>query len=416
MKTLIVWFPARWSMRAMPLLLLVLIFTSCSGSPASATPTPTSGTARSGSGSTTTTRVAGANPTPTATLLPGVKLGPQPCPDAVKDPSHWDPIIPTQNGVTQAEAVSCGNLVGDASLQALVNVYHQGTGQILDVYVYTNITSSSPKQLFKLEQLYKGDARISGNNTVITNEVDENSVLNKGQGNAALIEDLDREFAWSASANAFVQVAFPGMFPDLTRYQAEADQNQVAQGHQLWKLDAAMTAQALAEYFLQWFPNPAAKIQSGGGPHDLNAVVLVNNPDADGGSIQVTLSRLEGNTNGIWEVVDVTSPDISMTTPQSGKLLTSPISVGGTDMASGDMVGAATIFDHLYTATGFGYTYYASNQGSTGPVGYSGFITYTSSFQNGAQEGIVANYMYKRFQGPITRAVMRKVLLSATGT
>ena len=406
-------FPAQWFIRVVPLLLVAIICTSCSGSPSSTTSTLTPGAARRGSGSTST-NVAGTNPTPTATLAPGVKLGPQPCPNTVQDPSHWDPIIPTQNGVTQAENVSCGNLLGDASLQALVNVYHQGTGQILDAYVYTNITSSSPKQLFKLEQLYKGDARISGNNTVITNEVDENSVLNKDQGNAALIEDLAREFAWSTSANTFVQIAFPGLFPDLTRYQAESDQNQVAQGHQLWKLDAAMTAQALAEYFLQWFPNPSAKVQSGGGPHDLNAVVLVNNPDADGGSIQVTLNRLEVNTNGIWEVVDVTSPDISMTSPQDGQLLTNPASVKGTDMGSGDMYGAAMIFDHLYGVSGFAYTY-ASDQGSTGSASYSGFITYTSSFQNGAQEGIVANYMYKRVQGPITRAAMRKVLLSATG-
>ncbi len=407
-------FPAQWFIRGIPLLLVAIIFTSCGGSPSSTASTPTPGATKSGSGSTSATSIAGTNPTPTATLAPGVKLGPQPCPDAVKDPSHWDPIIPTQNGVTQVGTVACGNLLGDASLQALVNVYHQGTGQILDAYVYTDITSASPKQLFKLEQLYKGDARISGNNTIITNEVDENSVLNKDQGNAALIEDLAREFAWSTSANTFVQVVFPGIFPDLTRYQAEADQNQVAQGHQLWKLDATMTAQALAEYFLQWFPNPAARIQSGGGPHDLNAVVLVNSPDADGGTIQVTLSRLEGNTNGIWEVVDVTSPDISMTTPQSGQLLTNPVSIRGTDMGLGDTYGAATIFDHLYIPSGFAYTY-ASDQGSAGSASYSGFITYTSSFQNGAQEGIVANYMYKRFQGTITRAAMRKVLLSATG-
>lgn len=407
-------FRAQWFIRAIPLLLVAIIFTSCSGSTSATTSTSTPGAAKSSSGSTSATSIAPTNPTPTGTLAPGVKLGPQPCPDAVNDPSHWDPIIPTQNGATQAENVSCGNLLGDASLQALVNVYHQGTGQILDAYVYTNITSSSPKQLFKLEQLYKGDARISGNNTIITNEVDENSVLNKGQGNAALIEDLAREFAWSASANTFVQVAFPGMFPDLTRYQAEADQIQVAQGHQLWKLDATMTAQALAEYFLQWFPNPPAKVQSGGGPHDLNAVVLVNNPDADGGSIQVTLNRLEGNTNGIWEVVDVTSPDISMTAPQSGQLLTNPVSVMGTDMGAGDTYGAAMVFDHLYGLSCFAYTY-ASDQGSTGSASYSGFTTYTSSFQNGAQEGIVANFMYKRFHGTITRAVMRKVLLSATG-
>ncbi|GAC1388620.1 MAG: hypothetical protein NVSMB49_01310 [Ktedonobacteraceae bacterium] len=103
-----------------------------------------------------------------------------------------------------------------------------------------------------------------------------------------------------------------------------------------------------------------------------------------------------------------------MTTPQSGQLLTSPMSVGGTDMASGDMFGAATIFDHLYIASGFGYTF-ASDQGSTGQASYSGYLSFTSSFQNGAQEGIVANYLYKHFQGTITRAALRKVLLGATG-
>ncbi|MBV9228282.1 MAG: hypothetical protein JOZ18_03125, partial [Chloroflexi bacterium] len=118
--------------------------------------------------------------------------------------------------------------------------------------------------------------------------------------------------------------------------------------------------------------------------------------------------------NGIWEVVDVTSPDISMTAPQSGQLLTDQVSVMGTDMGSGDTYGAAMVFDHLYGVSGFAYTY-ASDQGSTGAASYSGFITYTSSFQNGAQEGIVANYMYKHFHGTITRAAMRKVLLSATG-
>ncbi|GAC1349617.1 MAG: hypothetical protein NVSMB27_24430 [Ktedonobacteraceae bacterium] len=407
-------FPAQCFIRAVPLLLMVIIFTSCSGSPATTTSTPTAGAASSGSGSTPTS-VARTYPTLSATLAPGVKLGPQPCPDAVKAPSHWDPIISTQNGVTQVGTVSCGNLVGDTSLQALVDVYHQGTGLIIDAYVYTNITSASPKQLFKLEQLYKGDARISGNNTLITNEVDDNSVLNKDQANASLTRDLDREFAWSAGANAFVQVAFPGMFPDLMRYQAEADQSQVAQGHQLWKLNAAMTAQALAEYFLQWFPNPVATIQSGGSSHDLNAVVLVTNPDADGGTLQVTLSRLEGNINGIWEVVDVTSPGMSMTTPQSGQLLTSPpLSVTGTDRASGDTLGTATIFDHLYTISGFGYIS-VSNQSSTGQVSYSGYLSYTSSFQYGTQEGIMAIYLYKTFQGTITHAAMRKVLLSAPG-
>jgi hypothetical protein len=32
--------------------------------------------------------------------------------------------------------------------------------------------------------------------------------------------DLFREFDWSAEEGTLVQTAFPGLFPDLTRYQA----------------------------------------------------------------------------------------------------------------------------------------------------------------------------------------------------
>ncbi len=406
-KTLTVWSPTRRFMSACLLLLVALIFTTCSGGSTSAAPSPISGTVRSGSSSTPTASTSGL--TPTAPLPPGVKPGPQPCPDAVKDPSYGDPIIPTQSGTTFVNSVTCGNLLGNTSLQALVDVYHQGTGQILTTYVYTDITSTGPKRLFKLEQLYKGDARISGNNTVITNEVDGNSILNKGQGNAVVTRDLNREFAWSSSANTFVQVAFPGIFPDLTRYQAETDQLQVNQGHERWKLDAAMTAQALAENFLKWFPNPAAAVQSGGGPQDLNAVVLVRNPDSDGGTVQATLSRLEGNPSGIWEVTGVGGVGVSITSPQSGQLVTSPLPVTGTDSASAqEAIGTVMVFDHLYNLVGFGYA--IAGQGT-----YSNIpIVYSSSFQGGAQEGIVALYAYKRYQGTIIQAVMEKVLLSPT--
>src|SRR5215469_9131747 len=78
--------------------------------------------------------------TPDAT--PGVLLGMQPCPAAVKDPAYWNPIIPTQSGVSSVASVSCGNLIGNPSLQALVTVRRSDpTGIVLDVYVFTNITN-----------------------------------------------------------------------------------------------------------------------------------------------------------------------------------------------------------------------------------------------------------------------------------
>jgi len=62
----------------------------------------------------------------------------------------------------------------------------------------------------------KGEASISGYSTVMTAEVDKNSSSNVGKSLSAMTPDLFREFEWSDGADAFVQVAFPGLYPDLT--------------------------------------------------------------------------------------------------------------------------------------------------------------------------------------------------------
>jgi len=175
------------------LMILALLLAACGGS-------GNSGGAGSGTPPTTVGGGRG-GVTPTLSVTPAIQLGPQPCPVSVKDPAYWDAIIPTQPNVTQVGRVTCGYLAGKQALQALINVYHSGTGQILDVYVYDNITAPAPTQLFKLTGLYKGDARISNYNTIITAEVDQDSSLNKGKPNAALIPDLIREI--NAVTNEF---------------------------------------------------------------------------------------------------------------------------------------------------------------------------------------------------------------------
>jgi hypothetical protein len=149
-------------------------------------------------------------------------FGPQSCPNAVANPTHWNPIVGVHAG-QKVESVSCGNLINNPSLQALVTVRNPGSDRLLDVYVYTYITNAHPTQLFKLQGLNRGNAVISKYNTVITAQVDLNSSINKGQPPAKLTQDLFREFRGFDTAGTFVQVVFPGMFPDLTRWQAEAD-------------------------------------------------------------------------------------------------------------------------------------------------------------------------------------------------
>jgi len=384
-------------------LFIVLALAACSG------PGGSSGSASTPTASSTTT-VGKATVTPTTT--PQIQLGKQTCPDAVKAPSHWDAIIPTQANVNKVESVLCGNLVGNPSLQALVTVRANGTGAVLDVYVYNHITDPNPAQIFKLQNLYKGDARISGYNTVLTAEVDQASSVNKNSiSNAALVQDLFREFKWSDGAGTLVPVTFPGIFPDLTRYQAETAQQEVNQGHQPWRLSATQTAQALATStnLLKWNANSPATIVSGGGQHDVDAVVNVKNTNVVSGSIIVTLSRLEGNSNGgIWEATSVTSKGMSITSPQERNRLSSPTAVTGSGNAFEGVIGRVFVLDHLYADIGHADAKGATGNGNTT---FSTNVNYTSTFKNGSEEGVLVLYSYSNADSSISGAVMVKEML-----
>ena len=379
---------------AVGLLVTLLLLCACGGSSNSGGVTPTPPSTTSGGGGSVT-----------PISSPGIQLGAQPCPASVKDPAHWDAIIPTQVNVSRVESVTCGYLTGKPALQALVGVRYSGSGSMLDVYVYDDITAPGPTQLFKLLGLYKGEAKISNYNTVLTAEVDLNSSINRGQSQANLAQDLFREF----NTGTFAPVSFPGIYPDLTRYQAERDQAQVNQGQDSWKLDAAQVAARFAgdPRLLNW-PNVSATIMSGGGSHDAGAVVNVKDNGPGSGGVTLTMQRLEGNTNGgIWEIVSVTSSGLSLTAPKSRDMLSSPVTVSGTGNAFGGAIGTISILDHTYTSIGHATARVTGN----GPTPFSVSVPYTSTFKTGAQDGIVVLYGDNNAGGSHAGAVMLKELL-----
>jgi len=395
-------YPKRLFIGTSLLLLLFLLpmLAACgSGSSAGQTLTPQSTTGKSGTGAAT----------PDAT--PGVLLGMQPCPAAIKDPAYWNPIIPTQSGVSSVASVSCGNLIGNPSLQALVTVRRtDASGMVLDVYVFTNITNATPTKIFQLMGLVKGDAKISGYNTVLTAQADELSALNAGKPVSAMTADLFREFKWSAGAGTLVQTVFPGIFPDLTRYQAEADQASVNQGQQPWKLSATLVARTLAVSLLNWSLSSSTTLLSGGGAHDVSAVVRVRNSTVVSGTIKVTLSRLEGNTNGgIWEAVAVAVDGMSITSPVQPAVLSSPVSVKGTGDAFEGLIGQVMVLDHLYNTLG---KTSATGVVGMGPTSFSTSLYYQSTFPAGIQEGVLVLYAPSNANGSIAAAVMVKILVN----
>lgn len=380
---------------------LVLLLAACTGGN-SPNGTGSNATPTTQSQVTATTGVA-------ATSTPSIGLGSQHCPAAVSSPAHWNALIPTQANVTEVVRVLCGNLKGTPTLQALVTVLHDGTGAIVDAYVYDNLTSATPTQIFKVLNLYKGDAKISGYNTVITAEVDLNSSVNVNKPGVALNQDLTREFKWSDGAGTLVQIIFSGIFPDLTRYQAEADQVQVNQGQQSWKLSATTTAQNFGARLLTWDSNAPATIVSGGGQGDAQAVVKLKNTTAGSQEITLTMSRLEGNTNGgIWIITAVAADGMSITQPQSASLLSTPATVTGMGNAFEGVVGPVTILDHLYADIGHVSAHGAAGNGNTT---FSASVSYKTTFKGGAEEGLVMLAAANNASGGIGAVVMVKVLI-----
>ena len=385
------------------LLFLMSTLAACSSGNSSTGRTSTPQSTASGSGSP---GAGGATPS----VSPGIILGVQPCPGATKNPAYWNPFILPQSGAYKVESVSCANIVGTPALQALVTVRHTNDGSTLDVYVFNNITAARPSRAFQLFGLVQGEAKISGYNTVLTAQADELSALNAGKPVSAMTADLFREFKWSAKAGALVQTVFPGLFPDLTRYQAEADQIQVDQGHQPWKLSATMTAAALAAGLLNWSPNAATTLLSGGGTHDVSAVVRVRSTDIVSGSITVTLSRLEGNTNGgIWEAVSVTSSGMSITGPAPLSLFVTPVKVTGTGNAFEGQIGQLMVLDHLYNSLGKAS---ATGVVGNGATSFSTSLDFQSTFPAGIQEGVLVLYAHSNANGSIAGAIMEKVLVN----
>jgi len=118
----------------------------------------------SGNGNRSST-VATKPPVATATVS-GILLGPQPCPAAIQAAAHWNVIVGT-NAMKTVQGVVCGYLMGVPTLQAVVKVRGSLAPFLLDIDVYTTITSTKPMRIFALTGLLQGDVSISNYNTLL---------------------------------------------------------------------------------------------------------------------------------------------------------------------------------------------------------------------------------------------------------
>jgi len=204
---------------------------------------------------------------------------------------------------------------------------------------------------------------------------------------------------------------FPGIFPDLTRYQAEAAQAQVNSGQNTWRNDPVLVAKLLAAQFMNWQGTLTTKVLSGGGPNDVYATIQVQGTPIQSAqpTIVVTLSRLEGNMHNMWEAIGVKDgTTLTLTNIAAGSLIASPVMLTGTGSAFEGVIGQGVVYDHLYTTIG-----HAQLTGSPGMgiANYSIEVPYSSSFI-GAQEGVVVAYQdMGGLSSGYSSAVIVKVLI-----
>ena len=261
-----------------------------------------------------------------------------------------------------------------------------------------------------MQNLLQGDAKISGYNTIITGEVDPEFFNQQTRETThILLPDLFREFKWFDNAHAFYPVAFPGLFPELTRYEAESDQQKVNQGQQAWQLDAAQVAAHFANTYLKWSLLSSTTVESGGHSGDADATVTVKSSGVGNPIIKVSLSRLENNTtNGIWIVKNTASDGLTITTPTNMDVIANPATITGQGNAFEGVIGQAYVLDHLSEQIGHAQVTGSNGNGNTT---FSTSVSFQATFTNGDEEGIAVVYAYSNADGAISGAAMAKVLL-----
>ncbi len=377
---------------------LIVLLTACS----------TFHPAQSGSQISTTTptsSVPTGSATPTATL-PTITLQVIGCPSGLS--LNWDSLVGTKANINKVEKVICGNLEGNGTLQAVVNVRSYSPDAKSDCYVYDNITGT-PVRRFSSLGLLHGDVQISTVGTIMTAEI--------GAGDSVKsVHDIFKEYQWNPSNATFVQILFPGMYPDTNHYQAEQAQAQLnaelvaGDKHDAWKATFYGVVNNLAKHIFYWTNFSASTVR-----YSLSTgtyIAAVTNLGPGGGGFIANMFHLDGVTSNIYEVAQVTSLDGSamLNTPTTGIQVSNPVNASGSSFATGTTLGHIVIYNDLYNKVGDSGAIPSS---SSGQASFTKSITYQLN-EKGLQEGIVA--FYATNQNSILQSnqvVMVKVFLSA---
>ena len=283
----------------------------------------------------------------------------------------------------------------------------------LDFYVYDNL-SGTPAKRFGAQGLIGGDAQISPANTIITAENPNNDPLGS---------NLFKEYQWNGSA--YTQILFPGIYPDMTHYQAEQDQanvnKQLAQttatptaSNNVWQTSAFTVVSRMAGDVFHWSPSQIKNTVVTYNPPSGTYIIQTTNYGPGGGGFTTSLFRLDNVVTNIFEVKEVTSIDgtalLSSPANDLAQPVTSPIKVSGSYQSTGTILGRVTVYNNTFVIVADTGAIHGS--ASTGLVSFAPSVSFHLDAR-GLQEGLVAFYVTNQNNIVISnQVVLAKVFLS----
>lgn len=225
---------------------------------------------------------------------------------------------------------------------------------LLDVYVYTCAQQSQTSQptlvpVFQLHDLVQGTASITQAHSLSIGQRDTTLPA----GNDILMQPgqqtIYREYRWQNGA--FIQVAFPTLFPVLSRAEAQQLQSQANGGTVLPWSDPLKTAGSLAQNLLHWPVDSTHIHLRHQSASEAELTLTKENPTTE---FDVTLQRLvQTDEHGLWFVTSAASPDLALQHNTLDTATTSPLTLRGTldrtTTATSLPTPTALLFDHTLT-------------------------------------------------------------------
>ena len=350
------------------------------------------------------TATSNASPTPTV-KPPTITLQVIGCPTGLS--VNWDNLVGTKVDVNKVQKVTCGSLEGSGSFEALVNVRYYTPDAKLDYYVYDNL-NGTPSRTFSMQGLLDGDAQLSPSGTIMTAEIGSQDSLKTSK-------DVFKEYQWNGSA--FIQVMFPGIYPDMTYYQAEQNQAQLntelAAGNKqnAWRNLFFGVPDHLAKTIFHWtnVDTRTVRFRSNTGTY----IVAVYNLGTGGGGFIANMFHLDNSETNTFEIMQLTSIDgsVLLNTPATGVQLGNPLTISGSSYASGTILGKVVVYNDTFINIG--------DSGDIRSPASTGYVNFTKSINYhlnspGVQEAAVAFYWTNQNNSNFTnQIVIVKVLLTA---